>query len=69
MREPTIYNNNFASLSDNSVSFETTPETEICFSCDPKKKCNGDCKRFREEMRKLKRKEKEKKKNGKKELQ
>ena len=68
MREPTIYNNNFASLNDNSVSFETTPETEICFSCDPKKKCNGDCKRFREEMRKLKRKEKEKKKNGQKEV-
>lgn len=57
MRPSPVYRITYSSLNDNSVSFKTTPETEICFKCDPNKKCNGNCKRFKEEKAKLKQKE------------
>lgn len=37
----------------NAIIYETTPETEICFKCT-EKRCKGDCKHFKEEMKKLK---------------
>ena len=48
------------STGDICLEFNSTPEHRICTECTlPKKKCNGDCKRFREEMKKLKKKQKE----------
>ena len=41
------------SLFSNNIIFGTTPETEICFNCT-EKKCNGECKRYKDEMKKLK---------------
>jgi hypothetical protein len=58
MKEIDITKRQPSSLGDSCLVFKTTPETDICFSCDPNKKCNGDCKRFREEMKKLKKKRK-----------
>lgn len=43
------------SLLRNTMVFKTTPETDICFKCNlSAKKCNGECKRYREEIKKLK---------------
>lgn len=38
--------------------YRTTPETEICLNCDIKK-CNGECKRYTSEMKKLKKQKKD----------
>ena len=40
------------------VPLKPSPEAQICLSCD-NEKCNGDCKRFREELKKLKEQENE----------
>ena len=41
------------------VPTHPNPEARICLECDPNKKCNGDCKRFKEDHRKLKEQENE----------
>lgn len=53
MREQSIIRKQPLSLFSNNKIFGTTPETEICFKCT-EKRCKGDCKHFKEEMRKLK---------------
>lgn len=53
MREQSITSKQPLSLFSNNKIFGTTPETEICFKCT-EKRCKGDCKHFKEEMRKLK---------------
>lgn len=42
--------------SDAYVPQKPSPKALICLSCDPNKKCKGNCKRFKEEYRKLKEK-------------
>ena len=59
MREQSIVRRQPLSLGDDCLVFRVGEEEGICVNCDPKKKCNGDCKRFREEMKKLKKKQKE----------
>lgn len=46
-------------LGNDSLIFRVGEEESICVNCDPKKKCKGDCKRFREELKKLKNKKQE----------
>lgn len=53
MREQSITKKQPLILFSNNKIFGTTPETEICFKCT-EKRCKGDCKHFKEEMRKLK---------------
>lgn len=53
MREQSIIRKQPLSLFSNNKIFGTTPETEICFKCT-EKRCKGDCKHFKEEMKKLK---------------
>ena len=61
MREISITKRQPLSLGDNTLTFKVGEEESICTDCNlPVKKCNGDCKRFREEMKKLKLKKKQK---------
>lgn len=56
MREQSITRKQPLSLFSNNKIFGTTPETEICLNCTVKK-CNGECKRYKEEIKKLKQKQ------------
>lgn len=38
------------------VPKKPSAEAQICLDCDPKKNCKGNCKRYKEEHRKLKEK-------------
>lgn len=53
MRQPQIIKKQPITLFDSLTRYGTTPETEICLECT-EKRCNGNCKHFKEEMRKLK---------------
>lgn len=53
MREQSITRKQPLSLFSNNIIFGTTPETEICLNCTVKI-CNGDCKRYKDEMKRLK---------------
>lgn len=55
MREQSITRKQPLSLFSNNKIFGTTPETEICLNCTVKK-CKGECKRYKEEIKKLKQK-------------
>ena len=56
---PKIINRQCLSAGDELSTFKISPESKICFDCKiPVNKCNGECKRFREEIKKLKLKEK-----------
>lgn len=59
MRQTSIVRRQPLSLGDDCLMFKVGEEESICVNCDPKKNCNGDCKRFREEFKKLKNKKKE----------
>lgn len=60
MREISITKRHPLSLGDDCLVFKVGEEESICTDCNlPVKKCNGDCKRFKEEMKKLKKKQKE----------
>lgn len=60
MREISIINRQPLSLGDDCLVFKVGEEESICTDCNlPEKKCNGDCKRFKEEFKKLKNKKKE----------
>ena len=62
MRQQSIVRRQPLSLGDDCLVFRVGEEESICTDCNlPVKKCNGDCKRFREEMKKLKKKQKENK--------
>ncbi|MBR2870072.1 MAG: hypothetical protein IKB98_01640 [Clostridia bacterium] len=62
MRETSITKRQPLSLGDNALTFKVGEEESICTDCNlPVKKCNGDCKRFKEEFKKLKKKQKENK--------
>lgn len=55
MRQQSIVKRHPLSLGDNGLVFKVGEEESICTDCNlPVKKCNGDCKHFREEMKKLK---------------
>ena len=42
-------------LFESTMIFTPSAEISICFKCTlPASKCNGECKRFREEMKKIK---------------
>ena len=41
------------------VPKETSPEANICLKCDTNEDCKGNCKRYKEEYKKLKEKESE----------
>lgn len=56
MREQSITRKQPLSLFSNNKIFGTTPETEICLNCTVKK-CNGECKRYKEEIKRLKQKQ------------
>ena len=52
------------SMGEIRIEFFPTPEQKICLNCPlPAKKCNGNCKRYKEELKKLKEKSKENKKS------
>ena len=53
MREQSITRKQPLSLFSNNIIFGTTSETEICLNCT-EKECNGECKRYRDEMKRLK---------------
>ena len=58
MREISITKRQPLSLGDDCLIFRVGEEESICTDCNlPVKKCNGNCKRFREEMKKLKKKQ------------
>ena len=60
MREISITKRQPLSLGYDCLVFKVGEEESICTDCNlPVKKCNGDCKRFREEFKKLKKKQKE----------
>lgn len=60
MREINLIRKQPLSLGYDCLVFKVGEEESICTDCNlPVKKCNGDCKRFREEMKKLKNKKKE----------
>ena len=43
------------SVFNNGLIFKTTPEIEICLNCPlPSKKCGDGCKRYKEELKKIK---------------
>ena len=50
MREQSITRKQPLSLFSNNIIFGTTPETEICLNCTVKI-CNGDCKIYKDEMK------------------
>lgn len=52
MREQSITRKQPLSLFSNNKIFGTTPEAEICLNCTVKK-CNGECKRYKDEMKRL----------------
>lgn len=60
MRQQSIAQRQPTTLWDKSWNLSTTPETDICLQCT-NKKCNGECKHFKEEMKKLKLERKNKK--------
>lgn len=43
--------------SDAYVPQHPSQEASICLDCDPNKKCKGNCKRYKEEHKKLKEKQ------------
>ena len=53
MREQSITRKQPLNLFSNNIIFGTTPETEIGLNCTVKI-CNGDCKRYKDEMKRLK---------------
>ena len=56
MREINLTRKQPLSLGNDCLVFKVGEEEDICVSCNlPAKKCNGDCKRYKEEMEKLKR--------------
>ena len=60
MRQQSIVRKQPLSLGDDCLVFKVGKKESICTDCNlPVKKCNGDCKRFKEEMKKLKKKQKE----------
>lgn len=60
MREISITKRQPLSLGYDCLVFKVGEEESICTDCNlPVKKCNGDCKRFREGFKKLKKKQKE----------
>ena len=60
MREQSVVRKQPLSLGNDSLIFKVGEEENICVSCNlPVKKCNGDCKRFKEEIKKLKKEQKE----------
>lgn len=56
MRQPQITKRQPITLFDSLTRYGTTPETEICLNCTVKK-CKGMCKRYKEEIKKLKQKQ------------
>lgn len=50
---PNVNLNNLFIAGQRSVGFTTSPEAAICFNCN-QKKCNGYCKKYKEEYQKLK---------------
>lgn len=60
LRLPTITKRQPVNLYGNRTGYYSNPETEICLNCHTKK-CNGECSRLKEELKKLKIKDKHKK--------
>ena len=54
MREIDLTKKQPSSLGDDYLVFEVGEEESICVNCNlPAEKCNGECKRYRAEMKKL----------------
>lgn len=62
MRKQSITKRQPTTLYDRNTAYNTTPETEICLNCDILK-CNGECQRYKDEMKRL-RYQKRRKING-----
>lgn len=61
MHQQSITKRQPTTLWDKSFNFKSTPLTDICLKCE-NIKCNGECVRFKEELKKLKLERKNKKK-------
>ena len=53
MREPTIVHHQPLSLGNDSLVFKVGEKESICVFCK-EKSCKGNCKRFKEEVKKMK---------------
>lgn len=60
LRLPTIAKRQPVNLYGDKTTYHSTPETEICLNCRTKK-CNGECARLKEELKKLKIQDKQQK--------
>lgn len=59
MRNQSIAKKPPLSLGENCLLFKVGEKEGICVNCDPNIDCDGDCERFRKELKKIKERRKE----------